>query len=215
MLDGDVIGILAVQGDFEAHRQALARLGVATRLVKKACGLEGLAGLILPGGESTTFWKFVQEGELLEPIRKFAATRPVFGTCAGAILMADRVENPSQPSLGLLRMTVRRNAYGRQISSSIRMIQPEPELHIGPECGNPLEIVLIRAPVIQEIGPSARILARLDSSPVLVRDGFGLASTFHPELTTDTRVHRYFCQMVLYGRSKQDPSSFEPSPTIA
>lgn len=197
-----VLGILAVQGDFQAHGQTLARLRVPFRFVRKASELCGLAGLILPGGESTTVLKFLLEEELFDPIRQFAQSRPVFGTCAGAILMADQVENPSQPSLGLVRMTIRRNAYGRQLASSIQAIEPEQVLDTGPEAGRPLEAVLIRAPVILEVGPEVRVLARLEGRPVLVRQGMLLAGTFHPELTADTRVHRYFCQMA----SKQDPS---------
>lgn len=191
-----VIGILAVQGDFQAHSNALARIGVPSRLVKKASELEGISGLILPGGESTTFLKFLEEEGLLEPIRQFAETHPVFGTCAGAILMAAKVENPSQPSLGLVHMTVRRNAYGRQLASSIQTAEPEPELQIGPEADAPLEAVLIRAPLIMEVGPEVKTLARLEGNPILVRQGRLLASTFHPELTNDNRVHRYFCRMV-------------------
>ena len=192
-----IIGILAIQGDFQAHSQALARLGVPFRFVKKAAELEDLAGLILPGGESTTFLKFLQEEGLSEPIREFAEAHPIFGTCAGAILMADKVENPAQGSLGLVRMTVRRNAYGRQLASSIQAIDSEAELQVGPEAGTPLEAVLIRAPVILDLGPAVRVLARLGGRPVLVRQGLSLAGTFHPELTPDTRVHRYFCQMAL------------------
>ena len=193
------IGILAIQGDFQAHSRALARIGAPFRFVKKAAELVDLAGLIVPGGESTTILKFLQEEGLFEPIRQFAETHPVFGTCAGAILMADKVENPFQPSLGLVRMTVRRNAYGRQLSSSIQTLDPEPDLQVGPEAGAPLEAVLIRAPVILDVGPAVRVLARLSGRPVLVRQGLGLAGTFHPELTPDTRIHRYFCQMALTG----------------
>ena len=189
------IGILAIQGDFQAHGRALTRLGVAVRFVRMASDLCGVAGLILPGGESTTLLKFLQEEDLFDPIREFAQAHPVFGTCAGAILMADQVENPSQASLELIRMTVSRNAYGRQLSSSIQAIKPESDLDTGPEAGTPLEAVLIRAPVILEVGPEVEILARLGSQPVLVRQGLRLAGTFHPELTKDTRVHRYFCQM--------------------
>ena len=195
------IGILAMQGDFRAHSQVLARLGVPFRFVKKASELSELAGLILPGGESTTCLKFLVEEELFEPIRHFAEAHPVFGTCAGAILMADQVENPFQPSLGLVRMTVRRNGYGRQLSSSIRTLEPAPELERGPEAGTPLEGVLIRAPVILEVGPEVRVLARLDGRPMLIRQGLRLAGTFHPELTSDTRVHRYFCQMATDEKS--------------
>ena len=193
------IGILAIQGDFQAHSRAMTRLGAAVRFVRRASDLCGVAGLILPGGESTTLLKFLQEEDLFDPVRQFAETHAVFGTCAGAILMADQVENPPQPSLGLLRMTVRRNAYGRQLSSSIQMIDPEPDLDMGPEAGTPLEAVLIRAPVILEVGPGVELLARLAGQPVLVRQGLGLAGTFHPELTTDLRVHRYFCRMALQG----------------
>ena len=192
-----VIGILAIQGDFQAHSRALARLGVPFRFVKKASELSGLAGLILPGGESTTSLKFLLEEELFEPIRQFAEAHPVFGTCAGAILMADKVEHPTQPSLGLVRMTVLRNGYGRQLASSVRVIEPAPELQNGPEAGTALEGVLIRAPIILEVGPEVRVLARLDGKPMLIRQGLRLAGTFHPELTSDTRVHRYFCQMAL------------------
>lgn len=190
-----MIGILAIQGDFQAHSRSLARIGVPFRFVRNASELCGLGGLILPGGESTTLLKFLQEEELFEPIRHFAQAKPVFGTCAGAILMADQVENPSQPSLELIRMTVRRNAYGRQLASSIQAIEPEPELDTGPDAGTPLEAVLIRAPVIRDVGPEVQVLARLEGRPALVRQGLQLAGTFHPELTADTRVHRYFCRM--------------------
>lgn len=192
------IGILALQGDFEAHAKTLERIGKPWRLVKKASDLAGLSGLILPGGESTTFLKLIGQDEgFLEAIRRFAGSHPVFGTCAGAILLAEKVENPSQPSLGLLRMTVRRNAYGRQLSSSVRTLELDEELQTGPEAGTPMEAVLIRAPVIVEAAPEVQTLARLDGQPVLVRQESLLASTFHPELTSDTRVHRYFCQMIL------------------
>jgi len=192
-----VIGILAVQGDFQAHSDALERIGAAPRFVKKPSDLEGLAGLILPGGESTTFLNLLQRQEdFLPAIREFAASHPVFGTCAGAILLAETVENPTQPSLGLINITVRRNAYGRQLSSSIRNLDIEPQLQIGPEAGTPLDAVLIRAPVIVHAAPEVQTLARLDGQPVLVRQGSVLAGTFHPELGSDSRVHRYFCKMV-------------------
>ncbi|MEE8257492.1 MAG: pyridoxal 5'-phosphate synthase glutaminase subunit PdxT [Acidobacteriota bacterium] len=193
------VGILAVQGDFQAHGKALDRLGTAWRFVKKPSELNGLSGLILPGGESTTFLKFLQEEAWFEPIRRFASSRPVFGTCAGAILLAEKVENPSQDSLGLLHVTVRRNGYGRQLSSSVQTVEAEPELQIGPEAGTPLEAVLIRAPVILRAAPQVRVLARLHGQAVLVREGTVLAGTFHPELTSDSRVHRYFCGMIADG----------------
>ncbi len=193
------VGILAVQGDFQAHGKALDRLGTAWRLVKKPSELTGLSGLILPGGESTTFLKFLQEEAWFEPIRRFASSQPIFGTCAGAILLAEKVENPSQNSLGLLHVTVRRNGYGRQLSSSVQTVEAEPELQIGLEAGAPLEAVLIRAPVILRVAPQVRVLARLNGQAVLVREGSVLAGTFHPELTSDSRVHRYFCGMFADG----------------
>lgn len=193
------IGILALQGDFEAHSKALERIGERSRLVKKVSDLEGIAGLILPGGESTTFLKLLEEEGLAEPIRKFADSHPVFGTCAGAILLAETVENPDQRSLGLLHATVRRNAYGRQLASSIEKLDVEPELQIGPEAGTPLEAVLIRAPIIITVKQDVHILARLRGQPMLIRQGSLLAGTFHPELTSDGRVHRYFSQMIHGG----------------
>jgi len=199
------IGILAIQGDFEAHRKVLERLEMPWRFVRKASELEGLSGLILPGGESTTLLKFLEEERLWESMRRFADSHPVFGTCAGAILMAEQVENPPQRSLGLVPMTVRRNAYGRQLASSVRTLEPSAELQTGPEAGQPLEAVLIRAPMILEVAPEVQVLARLDGHPVLVRLGSKLAGTFHPELTFDTRVHRYFCQMVCSLKTPSGP----------
>jgi len=191
-----VIGILAIQGDFEAHSKALEHIGAHWRFVKKASDLAGLSGLILPGGESTTFLKILQAEAFFEAIRQFGDSHPVFGTCAGAILLAEKVENPPQLSLGLLHMTVRRNAYGRQLSSSVRVLDVAPEIQTGSEAGTPLEAILIRAPVIVEAASQVRTLARLDGHPVLVRQRSLLAATFHPELTSDTRVHRYFSQMI-------------------
>jgi pyridoxal 5'-phosphate synthase pdxT subunit len=191
-----MIGILALQGDFEAHSIALERIGERSRMVKKVSDLEGIAGLILPGGESTTFLKLLEEEGLAEPIRKFADSHPVFGTCAGAILLAETVENPAQRSLGLLHATVRRNAYGRQLASSVAKLDVEPELQMGLEAGTPLEAVLIRAPIIVAVKQDVRILARLCGQPMLIRQGSLLAGTFHPELTSDGRVHRYFSQMI-------------------
>ena len=188
------IGVLAVQGDFHAHGQALERIGAGFRLVRKVSELCGLKGLIIPGGESTTLLKFLQEEGLFEAIREFAQAHPIFGTCAGAILLADRVEHPAQESLGLMRMTVRRNGYGRQLASSIHSLDPSTDLEDGPEAGTPLEVVLIRAPIIVEVGGEVEVLARLEDEPVLVRQGRLLAGTFHPELSADGRVHRYFCR---------------------
>ena len=195
-----MIGVLAVQGDFHAHAKALERIGAASRLVKKPMDLCGLSGLILPGGESSTFLKFLEQEGFEQAIRGFGRGHPIFGTCAGAILMADKVENPPQRSLGLMRMTVRRNAYGRQLSSSIRKAEADQELAGGSNKGATLEAVLIRAPQITEIGPEVKTLARIEGKPVLVRQGQYLASTFHPELSGDERVHRYFLRMVVENK---------------
>lgn len=185
------IGVLAVQGDFDAHARALRGAGAEPVLVKKAEQLPHVDGLVLPGGESTTFLKFLDNEGLLDAIR-IAADRgmPMFGTCAGAILLARTVENPPQPSLGLMDIAIRRNAYGRQLSS---FVAREP-VRIAP--GAPLEMVFIRAPIIDRIGSGVDVLAECRSLPVLVRQGQLLASTFHPELTADRRVHRLFVEMV-------------------
>jgi pyridoxal 5'-phosphate synthase pdxT subunit len=195
------IGILALQGDFSAHQKMFAKLDITTRLVRKPNDLGGLSALVLPGGESSTFLKLLEVEALWEPVLKFAKTHPVFGTCAGAILMADKVENPGQPSFGLIHMTVRRNAYGRQLSSSIRHVDAGKELNVGRKPGPPLEAVLIRAPLITEIGPDVQTLATMDGQPVVVREGNYLAATFHPELTADIRIHRYFTRMVTKDES--------------
>jgi 5'-phosphate synthase pdxT subunit len=205
-----MIGILALQGDFAAHQAAFSRLEVSTRQVRRVADLNGLSGLILPGGESSTFLKLLQSEGLWEPVANFSKAHPVFGTCAGAILMADQVENPSQPCFGLIRMTVRRNAYGRQLSSSIRHAEAAKELNFGRKPGPPLEAVLIRAPIIAEIGPEVQVLATMDGQPVAVRQGHYLATTFHPELTADTRFHRYFDRMVSKEVGKVDSATDNP-----
>jgi 5'-phosphate synthase pdxT subunit len=185
------IGVLAVQGDFEAHAQMLGRLGVEPVFVKKTAQVRDLAGLILPGGESTTCLKFLGRDGFGEAIRQAAAAgMPMLGTCAGAILMARRVENPEQESLGLLEVTVRRNAYGSQLDSFIAT---------GEFGGAPLEMVFIRAPQFADLGPGVEVLAHCRGQVVLVRQGHLLAGAFHPELTADLRVHRYFLQMVEEG----------------
>jgi 5'-phosphate synthase pdxT subunit len=183
------IGILAVQGDYEAHAAMLERLGAATALVRTPSDLDGCAGLILPGGESTTQLQFLEEEGLAERIQKFAAEGgAIFGTCAGAILLARVVKNPEQDSLGLLDATLLRNAYGRQIASDI----------VTGTCrwkSGPLEMVFIRAPIIEEVGPGIEILAEYRGKPVLVQQGRILAATFHPELTTDSTVHEGFLSL--------------------
>ncbi len=186
-------GVLALQGDFEAHGQAMERLGAQPVYVRSAADLEGLDGLIIPGGESTTMLKLLRSEGLFEPLAEFGRRKPVFGTCAGAILVARDVANPVQESLGLMDIGVERNAYGTQLESRVARIEPAPELAARTAPGT-LEAVLIRAPVIRRVGPAARVLACYNGDPVLVEEGRHLAATFHPELTADSRVHRLFLQ---------------------
>ncbi|HUL16449.1 MAG TPA: pyridoxal 5'-phosphate synthase glutaminase subunit PdxT [Terriglobales bacterium] len=180
------IGILAVQGDFAAHAAMLRQLGSEPVEIRTPAQLEGCDGLILPGGESTTQLQFLQEEGLFDAVRRFAAEGgAIFGTCAGAILLATEVKHPHQPSLGLLDMTVLRNAYGRQLSSDV---------FFGP-CkltSRPMEMVFIRAPIIERIGPGVEVLAEFGGNPVLVQNGNIMAATFHPELTSDSTVHGRF-----------------------
>lgn len=186
-----VVGVLALQGDYAEHRRALERMGAASCEVRRADELKGLRALVLPGGESTTMLKFIEEEGLMEPLRRlYHGGAAMFGTCAGVILLAKRVSSPSQPSLGLLDVSIERNGYGRQIDShESRESCPA----LGQE---PLPMVFIRAPVIRGCGPAVRVLAHHRGVPVLVREERILASTFHPELTDDQRVHRYFLESV-------------------
>jgi 5'-phosphate synthase pdxT subunit len=184
------IGILAVQGDFAAHADMLAALGVESVEVRTPADLQGCDGLILPGGESTTQLQFLREEGLDTAIRKFAVDdKAIFGTCAGAILLATEVKNPQQDSLKLLDMTVLRNGYGRQVHSDVVS---------GPSTlrKEPLEMVFIRGPVIERVGPNVEVLAQYAGKPALVQKGHILASAFHPELTSDTTVHRHFLDLV-------------------
>jgi len=200
------IGVLAIQGDYDAHASALQEIGAEPVLVRKPEHLEGLDGLIIPGGESTTFLKFLERDGFLESLRTFAADTPPFGTCAGCILLATKVLHPPQPSLGILDATVERNAYGRQIDSSIE----ETATKLGSDFDiGPLETVYIRAPRIQQVGKDVSVLAERDGFPVLVRQGHLLAATFHPELSTDRRVHRYFVNMVREARDSTPHSAPE------
>jgi pyridoxal 5'-phosphate synthase pdxT subunit len=183
------IGILAVQGDFAAHAKMLADLGAETVEVRTPADLAGCDGLILPGGESTTQLQFLQEEGLDKAIRKFnAAKRPIFGTCAGAILLASDVKNPKQESLGLLDMTVLRNGYGRQVHSDV--VTGKTTLH-----DEPLEMVFIRAPIFERIGEGIEVLAEYADKPALVQKDNVMAAAFHPELTSDTTVHRRFLEL--------------------
>ena len=183
------IGVLSVQGDFAAHKRMLARIGVQAVEVRTPADLKTIAGLIMPGGESTTMLKFLIEESLAEPIRNFAgAGTPIFGTCAGAILLAHEVTGPAQPSLRLIDITVERNAYGLQVDSFVG--EADTQL-----TGGALEAVFIRAPRIRRLGPGVETLARVGREPVLVREGNIMAATFHPELSGDQRIHRLFVEI--------------------
>jgi pyridoxal 5'-phosphate synthase pdxT subunit len=185
------IGILSLQGDFEAHGRALTRLGADPVFVRTAADLDAVDALIIPGGESTTMLKLLHAENLLAPLAAFGRRRPVFGTCAGAILLAAGVSNPTQEGLGLLDIDVERNAYGRQIDSRVARLTPEAEFAARTHPGE-MEAVFIRAPVIRRVGAQARVLARYQGDPVLVEQGRHLVATFHPELTADSRVHEFF-----------------------
>jgi pyridoxal 5'-phosphate synthase pdxT subunit len=182
-----------LQGDFEAHGRALAREGITPVYVRNREDLDGLDGLIIPGGESTTMLKLMAYEDLMKPIRDFGRQKPMFGTCAGAILMARTVSNPMQESLSLVDIAVKRNAYGRQINSRVAEIEPDAAFQQRTAPGN-LPAVFIRAPIIKDVWGGARVLARYNGDPVLVEQGKHLVATFHPELTDDSRVHRYFLE---------------------
>jgi pyridoxal 5'-phosphate synthase pdxT subunit len=191
------IGILAVQGDFEAHAAMLRQLGAETIEVRTVEDLEECDGLVLPGGESTTQLQFLQEEGLYDAIREFSKERgAIFGTCAGAILLANQVKNPVQDSLKLMDMTVLRNGYGRQLASDVFFGNSELKKE-------PLEMVFIRGPVIEKVGKGITVLAKHQGKPVLVQDGRILAATFHPELTSDTTVHEHFLEMAANASGKQ------------
>ncbi len=179
------VGVLALQGDYEAHRRCLLDLGATVRLVRKPEQLDEITALVIPGGESSTFLKFLERDNFWEKLRVFVRGKPALGTCAGAILLASEVENPVQQCLGALDISVRRNAYGRQLQSAIHQV----DTTLG---GEPLELVFIRAPRITRVGPGVEVLASCDGDPVWVRQGQSMAATFHPELSTDRRVHSEF-----------------------
>jgi len=190
------IGIVAIQGDFAAHAAILQELGAETVEVRTVQDLEGCDGIVLPGGESTTQLQFLKEEGLFDAIRKFSRKGgAIFGTCAGAILLASEVRNPPQESLGLLDMTVLRNGYGRQLASDV---------FYGPSTlkQEPLEMVFIRGPIIEEVGEDVTVLARHEGKAALVEKGNILVATFHPELTDDTTVHEHFLQMAVKGTAK-------------
>lgn len=191
------IGILAIQGDFEAHAAMFGRLGAGTIEVRTVADLEGCDGLVLPGGESTTQLQFLQEEGLYEAIRRFSASdKGIFGTCAGAILLAKQVKNPAQDSLALLDMTILRNGYGRQLASDVFFGSSSLKKE-------PLEMVFIRGPIIEKVGPGVKVLAKHEGKPALVEKGHILAATFHPELTNDNTVHEHFLKLISNGTGKQ------------
>jgi 5'-phosphate synthase pdxT subunit len=183
------IGVLALQGAFDVHAKRLTELGANAFLVRKPEQLETLDGLVIPGGESTTFLKNLERAGFYDVLDTFVHAKPVFGTCAGCILLATEVTSPAQRSFAVLDITVERNAYGRQNDSVI--LNEETAIP-----GGPLEMVFIRAPRISRIGPDIEVLATRGDDPTLVRQGRLLAATFHPELTADTRVHQYFLDIV-------------------
>jgi pyridoxal 5'-phosphate synthase pdxT subunit len=198
--DPITIGVLALQGDFDAHRRRLEELGAHVVLVKKPEQLDQIDGLVIPGGESGTFLKLLGETGF-EKLREFVRLKPTFGTCAGAILLAAEIENPAQAGLGALDIRIRRNAYGRQIDSSIRNGKLLKALS-GEAEGSPLEMVFIRAPKIEHAGEGVEVLATEGDDPVIVRQGRTMAATFHPELSDDTRVHQAFLDLVRNGKRK-------------
>jgi len=193
------IGVLALQGDFALHVQALARCGVRSVEVRKPEQLAEVDGLVIPGGESTTLLKLMDEGNFVPALEKFhAAGKPIFGTCAGLILLAREVTRPSQFSLGLIDVGVERNAYGRQRESfetrgTVALAGGRREI----------EMVFIRAPRIRRLGPGVETLATHDGEPVLAQQGPVLVAAFHPELTEDLTVHRYFCDLVRSARERK------------
>jgi 5'-phosphate synthase pdxT subunit len=195
--DRDVkVGVLALQGDFALHVQALKRCGVEAVEVRKPEQLATLDGLVIPGGESTTLLKLMDEWHFVPALEKFhAAGKPVFGTCAGLILLAREVDNPRQFSLGLIDVDVERNSYGRQRESF--EVSGTATLDGTP---TPIEMMFIRAPRIRRVGEGVDVLARQDGDPVMAQQGTVLVATFHPEVTGEQRVHKYFCEMVSRAR---------------
>ena len=186
------VGVLALQGDFDAHRKRLEELGANVVLVKKPEQLDEIDGLVIPGGESSTFLKLLGEAGF-EKLKQFVRGKPTFGTCAGAILLADEVDNPKQNGLGALDISIRRNAYGRQVDSSIRE---------GIFAGSPTEMVFIRAPKIERVGQDVEVIATEGNDPVAVRQGKIMAATFHPELSDDPRVHQAFLALISNGKDR-------------
>jgi len=187
MVNRPRVGVLALQGDFEAHCRALQIAGADAVEIRTAAELKAVDALVIPGGESTTMLKLLDIEGLFQPLAEFGARKPVFGTCAGAILLATQVLNPSQVSLGLMDLTVERNGYGRQIDSRIAQIEV---------AGQPAEAVFIRAPIIRRVGKQVKVLAEYQGTPVLAEQGMHMVATFHPELSAGTTVHRRFVDKI-------------------
>jgi len=204
------IGVLALQGDFDAHRRRLEELGAEVLLVKKPEQLDQIDGLVIPGGESGTFLKLLGDAGF-EKLKQFVRLKPTFGTCAGAILLASEVENPKQKGLGALNIRIRRNAYGRQIDSSIR----EGRLVSEKSGDSPLEMVFIRAPKIEYVGEGVEILATEGNDPVAVRQGRAMAATFHPELSDDPRIHQAFLNLIGETLVDQTRGIFSGKPSLS
>jgi len=186
------IGVLALQGDFREHREVLEGLGAVVHEVRLQKDLERLDGLVIPGGESTTIVRLMRTSHLLEPLRRLAADNfPIWGTCAGMILLAKRLDDTGIPALEAMDIAVRRNAFGRQVDSF------EADLFVPVLGDQPFHAVFIRAPIIEAVGPGVEVLARLpDGAPVAARQGQLLATAFHPELTSDHRFHQFFLRRI-------------------
>lgn len=196
------VGILALQGDFEAHQKALTAAGLSARPVLSEREIRAVEALVLPGGESTTMWKLMEKTRIEETLRDvILGGLPVFATCAGAILLSSRITNPERRGLGLLDVTTERNYYGRQLDSAVLHLTDLDTSLLGTE---PLEAVFIRAPRFADLGPEVRVLARRDGDPVLVQEGNILAATFHPELSRDTRIPRLFFDILRRGRVREE-----------
>lgn len=185
------IGVLALQGDFAAHATAIQRAGGFPLLIRYKEELSKIEGLIIPGGESTTLLKLIHYEDFLVPLLEFAQKKPIFGTCAGAILMAREICNPNQWSFNWLNIKIERNAYGRQIDSKIVMVTPESSFTDATKA-NSLEAVFIRAPKILNVGSEVKVLATYKEHPILIEQGLHMAATFHPELTSDPSIHHFF-----------------------
>lgn len=181
------VGVLALQGAVEPHFRHLAKVGAEPVEVRKPGQLTGLSGIILPGGESTAMIQLLKVNSLWEPLKEFVSAKPSFGVCAGAILLSKKVSHPNQASLGVLNVSIERNAFGRQAESFVAEVEPTPDWQ-----GEGVEGVFIRAPRFRDLGPGVTALFRYKDEPVLVQQGKTLAGSFHPELTTNLVIHHFF-----------------------